>query len=178
MKRLIKFRLLNKKLFLKYAMPCLMEKLRRGEISEEEFTQLMKDFEKGEMPSIEKITELFSTAIPKILALGVDKKKFEGTEVQVDTELVRDYFWDEHIPVVMNKKLKKSECLVLPARVLKVNGDKAVVLTPLGEKEVKTAYLEKVKENDLLAVHYNYACEKINEKEFKRLAELLKKHSA
>ena len=179
MKRLIRFKLLNKKMFLKYAMPCLMEQLRQGKISLDEFLQLMKNFEKGLDLSEQQILELFNKAVSRIIALGIDKRKFRKGEVLIDSELIRDYFWFEHITVVLTKKnrLLKDYCLVLPGKIIQFNEKEkiALVKTPFGERKVKTVYLkERLDKNDFLVIHYNYACEKISEKEFKALEERLK----
>ena len=116
MKRLVKFRFLSKTLFLKYAMPCLVEQVRQGKLSLEEVERILREFEQGKEPSEEEITKLFPVAMPKILALGIDKRKIREAVVQIDQELVRDYFWLDHIEVVKRKKEKenKAECLILP----------------------------------------------------------------
>ena len=178
MKRLVRFRLLNKTLFLRYAMPCLMEQVRQGRLSAEEVLKLLKDFERGEEPDDEKITELFPVAMPKILALGIDKKKIKEERVQVDDELVRDYFWLEHIPVVLRKKEKpnKAECLILPGKVIEIDEEgKALVQTLFGERRVKAVLVKGLRPGDLVALHYDYACEKLTEEEFEFLKKALEK---
>lgn len=167
-KLLTKHKLKAKTLFLKYAMPCLVERIRRGEISQEEFEKLCDDFvNKKDIPG-EEMYSLFPVAMNFINDSAKKKKKFDGKTATIDKEVVRQYFWYDHDNVVEHRidPERVKYCLILPARVKRVNKNTALVKTPLDEREVSISFLNsKNVLNKNITVHYYHACEIISEEE-------------
>jgi hydrogenase maturation factor len=171
-KLLVKHKLIAKELFLKYAMPCLVERIRRGEISEEEFEKLCEDLVENKPIPDEKMHTLFPVAMNFIKDSAEKKKKFDGKTAKIDKEVVRQYFWYDHDEVVrtrMNPSRAKY-CYVLPGKVKQVKDNIALVQTPFDEREVNISFLGKkdiLKKN--VTVHYYHACEIISDEEAKEL---------
>lgn len=172
-KMLFKFRMLDKTLFLKYAMGCLEALVKEGRISQEDADAVMKEFLNVDKPLPEKLYKLWPIAIPKLISTAISQGKFKNFEALIDKDVIREYFWFSHRNVVMRRSPEDKEfCWVLPAKVKKVEGDNAIVSTRFSEAAVKLDYVkeEQVKENDLIAIHRGYACEKITQKEFDELS--------
>ena len=168
---------LDKRLFLRYAIPCLEVKVERGEMSEEEFKEIVKKFTEGRILSDEEIAKLFPVAIfyiKKMVEKGRD-------EVIIDKKVIDRYFLDEHVKVLEKYPQKNRErCYVLPGRVIEVIGDEAVVETPFGRKKISLKLIkDEMKNQDLigkcLAVHYSFACVVLDKKECKKLWERYEK---
>ena len=171
MKSRKRIKLVDKRLFLNYAMPCLAERVRKGEITAKEFHDFCEDLAKDkEMPD-EELYKLFPVAMNFIEESAKNGEK----EVRVDEDVIHQYFWYDHDRVVktrMNPDRHKY-CLVLPGKVLKTKGKEAVVETPLGERKVSLAFLKG--ENFLgkhVTIHYYHACEIISEEDFNKLWEM------
>ena len=168
---------LNKKLFLRYAIPCLEVKVERGEMNEEEFKEIVEEFAEGRILSNEEITKLFPVAIFHIKKMAEKEKD----EIIIDEEVIHRYFLDEHVKVLERYPQKNRErCYVLPGRVIKVIGDEAVVETPFDRKRISLKLIkDEIKNQDLigkcLAVHYSFACVVLNETECKKLWEKYEK---
>lgn len=171
-KLLVKHKLKAKNLFLKYAMPCLVERIRRVEISREEFEKLCEDVvNKKDIPD-EEVYNLFPVAMNFINDSAIKKKKFDGKTATIDKEVVRQYFWYDHDNVVEHRVDPEmvKYCLILPARVKRVDKNMALVQTPLDEREVNISFLgSKDILNKNVTVHYHHACEIISEDEAKGL---------
>ncbi len=174
-KSLVKHKLKAKNLFLKYAMPCLVERIRKGEITEEEFEKFCEDLvEEKDIPD-EELYRLFPVAMNFINDSVKKKDKFDGKVAIIDKDVVRQYFWYDH-DVVVEKRMnpeRKKYCLVLPGKVKEVDGKIAIVQTPLDKREVNLAFIgtENMK-NKKVTVHYYHACEQISDQEFKELWEI------
>ena len=174
-KSLIKHKMKAKTLFLRYAMPCLVERIRRGEFTQEEFEKFCEDLIRGRDIPDEEMYRLFPVAMNFINDSAKKKNKFDGKVAIIDKDVVRQYFWYDHDDVVekrMNPERKKY-CLVLPAKVKEVNGKIALVQTPLDEREINLAFIGSENMlNKKVTVHYYHACEEISDQEFKELWEM------
>jgi len=168
----IKFKLLNKKYFLKYAMPCLIAKVSRGELSKEEYQRLIKNFENGKKFSEDELWVLFNYAIRKLLVLGIEENKVDDKEVIIDKNIIKKYFWFEHPQAVLLKNADIKNCLVLPGKIIKkLNQKEYIAETLFGKRKIKS--WQSLKAGDFATIHYNYACEKINEEDYLELKKFL-----
>lgn len=157
----------DKGLFLKYAIPCGQVLVKRGDVNQKKLDTLRQGLLMGAevKEDLEKIFPI-ATRYLTLMAKRAGKR-------EIDAELIRRYFWREHQKCVewrmaIYPDVMPEKCLVLPARVLKA-GAKAVVQTPLGKREVKQDFCRGMKEGDFVAVHYDYAVEKINSGQAKAL---------
>lgn len=64
-------------------------------------------------------------------------------------------------------------CLAVPARIVQLEADNAVVDVMGNRFKAKTTLLEDVKVGDLVLVHAGFAISKVDEKEARRTWELL-----
>jgi len=170
-----KHKLKDKKLFLNYAMPCIVERVRRGEFTQEEFEKFCEDLaEEKEIPD-EELYNLFPVAMSFIDDSAKKLDKIKNKEITIDKDVVHQYFWYDHDSVVKKRMNpdRQDYCLVLPGKIKEIRGKEAVVETPKGEREVSLAFL---KDKDLLnkhiTIHYYHACEIISEEEFNKLWEI------
>jgi len=166
----LKYRMLAKDLFLKYALPCLHNKVERGEMSEDEFKDVVKRFKRGEITD-EEINEWFPVAVPNVATGAINAKKDRDGVAEVDEQVVRQYFWRDHDQVVRQRKHPGDVelCLVLPAKVEKLDSLKAEVRHPFGKRIVNTIFINEPREGDYITIHYYFGCEKISEEEAKEL---------
>jgi len=171
-KLLIKHKLKSKKYFLKYAMPCLAERIRKGEITQKKFEKLCDDLVKDKEIPDEDLYKLFPVAMNFIPDSAKKKNKFDGRVAIIDKDVVRQYFWYDHDDIVKKRMNPGREkyCFVLPAIIKEVNGKIGIVQTPLDKREVSLSFIgaENMK-NKKVTVHYYHACEKISDKEFEGL---------
>ena len=171
-KRLIKHKLKDKRLFLNYAMPCIVERVRRGEFTEEEFLKYCEDLAEGKEVSEEEMYNLFPVAMNFIPESAKKLDKIKGDVVTIDKDVVRQYFWYDHDSVVRGRMNPEREkyCLILPGKVKQVSGKEGLVETPKGERQVSLAFLkDKDLVNKHVTIHYYHACEIISEDEFNNL---------
>lgn len=161
---------IDKKLFLKYALPSLEERAKRKEITKKELKKLLKDFLSGKDISYKELERRFPILIAhlKKTAMRMGKRR---RKIVIDKKVIRKYFLEEHSPILMgNVMIKDMErCFVLPALVKKVNRKKASVETPFGKREVLLDFIEeKNLKGKYVSVHYSYACEILSEERAKR----------
>jgi len=171
-KKLLKYDIKNKRLFLNYAMPCLVERIRRGEFKLEEFEKLCEDLIEGREIPDEEMYNLFPVAMSFIEDSAKKLDKIKDNVLALDNDVIHQYFWYDHDSVVksrMNPE-RRDYCFVLPAKVKKIFGKEGIVETPKGERRVSLAFLNN---NDLLnkhiTIHYYHACEIISEEDFNKL---------
>ena len=174
-KKLKKHKFKDKKLFLNYAMPCIVERVRRGEFTQEEFEKFCEDLSKGKETPDENVYSLFPVAMNFIDDSAKKLNKIEDDEVIIDKDVIHQYFWYDHDSVVKKRMNpdRQDYCLVLPGKVKEMHGKEGLIETPKGEREVSLAFL---KQKDLLnkhvTIHYYHACEIISEEEFNKLWEM------
>lgn len=170
-----KHKLKDKKLFLNYAMPCIVERVRRGEFTQEEFEKFCEDIVQGKDVPEEEMYNLFPVAMNFIDNSAKKLDKVNDDEVIVDKDVIRQYFWYDHDSVVKTRMNpdKQDYCLVLPGKVKEVHDKEGIVKTPKGEREVSLAFLGDQKLlNKHVTIHYYHACEIISEQEFNKLWEI------
>ena len=167
----IAYELKDKEYFLRYAMPCLIAKVMAHKLSEKEYNSLIKQFREGKDFSQEQLWKLFEYAMRKLLVISIEKNKIQGGKAIIDKETIKEYFWFKHPQAVLFKNTFVELCLVLPAKVIQKRGKKYFVETPLGSREIYA--WEDLGIGDFVTVHYNYACEKIGEKDYSELKKFL-----
>jgi hydrogenase expression/formation protein HypC len=64
-------------------------------------------------------------------------------------------------------------CLAIPARIVELEGDRAVVDAMGNRYKAKTTLLENVKQGDLVLVHAGFAISFVNEEEAKKTWNLI-----
>ncbi len=64
-------------------------------------------------------------------------------------------------------------CLAIPARIVELDGDKAVVDAMGNKFNAKTTLLEKARLGDLVLVHAGFAIAPIDEEEAKKIWQLI-----
>jgi len=156
--------------FLKYAFPCTFVLLKRKEITKKEYKLLYKSTkeEKLYLP-VEKIENIFWRAV-----------EFAGSITSMQD--VRKFWRFNHNRILRLVKAnvpkeKLLECMVIPCEVLSVNKDTATVKSEFFDDYIKLKIdFVKVKPGDKVTKHYDYTCEKINEKLYSSMVENLKKN--
>jgi len=157
-------------LFLRYALPCASTLVRRGVISQDQVNRMITLVSKNQLPpegaeSIFKVANAMCT----IIARRMGKRL-------IDDEVIRQYFLMEHSKVVddrfsLMKDFDPTDCRTYAGKVVKVNKDTALVKTSLGEKKYRTIFARDVKENDDVAVHFNFIVERVPDQILKRIKE-------
>ncbi|NIO22549.1 MAG: hypothetical protein GTN38_00795 [Candidatus Aenigmarchaeota archaeon] len=158
----------NKELFLRYAIPCGEVLVNRGELREELLKKLndsVKNRQEIDFP-VEGIFKV-ATRMCSILAKRMGKK-------EIDDEVIRRYFLLEHEKAIIWRKqirpdLDVRECLVYPGRVLRIDPDKVLVRTKLGEKFFRNDFVGNLKNGDRVSVHYDYVSERIKQNHVNRM---------
>lgn len=154
--------------FWKYAYPCSLELLRRGEIDNETFKRL----EAG--PDEYLLKKVFWRAMKPLrkIAERMNLKPF-------DIDVQKRYWYEEH-NLLLKKKYRGFEhvvgeqlelCRIYPAKIVKV-GKIGLVEYQNGERKVDLRFVENPEIGDLVTIHYQFACEKID----KKTAELILKN--
>ena len=174
-KKLRKYKLKDKKLFLNYAMPCIAERVRRGEFTQKEFEEFCKDLAEGKDIPDEEMYNLFPVAMNFIHESAKKLDKIKDNEVTIDKDVVHQYFWYDHDSVVKSRMNpdRQDYCLILPGKVKEIHDKEGLIETPKGERKVSLAFLGN---QDLLnkhvTIHYYHACEIISEEDFNKLWEM------
>lgn len=160
----------DKELFLRYAIPCGEVLVRRGELKEELLNELKESVEHGEEIDA-PVGDIFKVATRMCTILA---KRMGKTEI--DDEVIRRYFMLEHEKAILWRKqvrpeIDVKECMVYPGRVLKIDFDKALVQTPLGEAMLKNDFTPGLHKGDLVSTHYDFVSEKIKKAHARKMME-------
>jgi hydrogenase maturation factor len=150
----------DKQLFLRYAIPCGEVIVRRGELRSDLLRELKESVEQGEEIDA-PVGEIFKVAARMCTILAKRMGKPE-----IDDEVIRRYFMLEHEKAIRWRKLVKpdidvKDCMVYPGKVLKIDFDKALVQTPLGEAMLKRDFSPDLRKGDWVSTHYDFIAEKI-----------------
>lgn len=154
-----------KRLFLLYAHPCGDVLVKRGTVSRRALDSLRSALMgHGKLPS----AQLFSAAFSRLQEYAGKRKR------KITPALVREYFLAQHNKVVLRVAKKKKDvipkrCFIVPGRLLKLGKGKAAASTPFGSRKIIIGLVPKLKTGDMVAIHYDYACETIPQAEFRRL---------
>lgn len=153
------------RLFFIYAHPCGDVLVKRGAIQRKDLDSLRSSLaKKGKVAD----SGLFSKASARIKAYANRKRR------KITPALVREYFLKRHNRVVLSVAKKKRDvipkrCFIVPGRLARLNGKKAVAETPFGPRKIIIGLVPNLKKGDMVAIHYDYACERIPKAEFARL---------
>lgn len=137
----------DRRLFFLYAHPCGDVLVKEGRLKAEQLVEVRRsllDGRDGGEPS------LFRAALRKL-----EETAREMGKDRIDSEVIREYFLRKH-----NEDVDR-ECRVLIGCVESVMGDTALIRIGDETRKVNIEFVGKVKEGDVLSVHYDYACEKL-----------------
>lgn len=158
----------DRDLFLRYAIPCGRVLVERGDMRSEVLGRLNEAVRNGQETG-EPIENVFKVAsrMCTILAKQMGKK-------EVDTEVIRRYFLLEHDRAIAWRKqvrpdINAEECSVKPGKILRIEGDRILVNTKLGEKLCRADFAQGLKRNDWVSVHYDYVDEKLSKNHVSRM---------
>ena len=158
----------DRALFLKYALPCAGTLVKRGVVSQAHVDHLVALVSEGHVP-VEKEEEMFkvANAMCKHIAERMGKPK-------IDSEVIREYFLLEHSKVVderyeLMRDFNPVDCRTYAGVVLKIEEGHATVRTNLGERVYRTTFARDLKENDKVAVHFDFVIEKISNQTAKKM---------
>ena len=158
----------NKELFLRYAIPCGEVLVRRGELGKELLGSLNAAVANGQEIGI-PVEDIFKVASRMCTIIAKRSGKAE-----IDDEVIRRYFLVEHEKAILWRKsihpdLSVADCRVYPGKVLRVDGDAALVMTPMGVKRLRTDFEGSLGKGDSVSTHYSYIPERISKAHMQRL---------
>lgn len=157
----------DKRLFLKYALPCATTLVKRGWIKQEDMDRMLDMLVNNKEINVDlKKIFVVASSICSLIAMKAEKK-------EIDSGVIRDYFWNEHDYMVDKryeemKDFDPEECRVYSGKVLKV-GEKAEVMTPKGTASYRKDLAPEIKEGDYVVMHYDFIVEKITKETAKLL---------
>jgi hydrogenase maturation factor len=157
----------DKELFLKYAFPCGQVLVNRGNISQEFHDEI-----KRAIVGNKEIKEDYIKPFKVALFFLTEIAKKQG-KTAIDKEIIRDYYFERHDDVVKWRAEVKPDvivdsCRVKPGKILSIEKN-TLVETPLGNLEIKLDFIPDANVGDFITIHYEYGCEIITEKLFKKL---------
>ncbi|MCX6814529.1 MAG: hypothetical protein NTY20_02695 [Candidatus Aenigmarchaeota archaeon] len=159
--------IVDKELFLRYAIPCGEVLVKRGSLDPKLLKKAERIVTDGKTANIDP-AKMFPTAAKMctLIAHRMGKK-------EIDAEVIRRYFLFEHEKAVrwrmkIYPDIIPEKCIVYPARVLR-SGELLLVNTPTGKKILDTRFAPEVKRGDWVSTHYSYAPEKISSETAKRM---------
>ncbi|MFH1308016.1 MAG: hypothetical protein ABIH72_04145 [archaeon] len=151
--------------FFMYAFPCAYLKVELGQLSEEDYNELERQFKQGIIPTREELEKLFSSAFRRIKILAREMNKYYW-----DLDLIKKYWLEEHNKFigdgegtykVMPESLKDL-CRVHVAEIIKKKENLLVVKYGDSERVVFSDILKEVKVGDKVRIHFSYAVEKLD----------------
>ena len=156
----------NKRLFLRYAIPCGEVLVRRGTLDPGTLEKLKNGILYNRDVKID-VASLFPVASRMCTIIA----RRMGKDV-IDDEIIRRYFLFEHEKAIkwrakIYPDISVRECMVYPARVLKT-GEEIVINTVDGERVIKTLDPE-VRRGDFVVTHYDYISERVPNETAKKL---------
>jgi hypothetical protein len=149
----------DRRLFLKYALPCIATLVKRGAVSKKYSDNILNAVVKNK--SIPRNSEgIFKTAMYSCNKLARKMKK-----KSIDDDVIRKYFLVEHSRVVDSRFREKRDfdpvmCKTYIGKVVKIGKGHAEVRTILGKFNYRADFTPKVKINDTVVVHNNFIVEK------------------
>jgi len=161
----------SRMLFLKYALPCASNLVKRGSVSNKLIEKSVRNLSLNRKLNghPEKFFKIAYAMCEKIA--GRTSKKF------IDKNVVRRYFLFEHDKVVDSryeefKDFNPLQCRVFSGKILKIRNKEALIKTIIGSKKYRTNFIQKLRIGDYVVVHRNFVVEKISESMFKKLWKL------
>jgi hypothetical protein len=158
----------DKELFLRYAIPCGEVLVNRGELKAGLLKKVTEAVENGQEVDA-PVEDIFRVASRMCTIIA---KRMGKTEI--DEEVIRRYFLIEHEKAIRWRKLVRpdisvKDCKVYPAKVLKIDGNGALVRTPVGGKRLKDGFEKDLKKGDWVSAHYDYIPEKLKPEYVRRM---------
>lgn len=161
----------DKRLFLRYAIPCTSTLVKRGTIKQELVSELL-DFSLKKKEIQADIRETFPVAYLacRKIAMGKGKKEIGPDEI-------REYFWKLHDDVIERRFEEKRDfdteaCRIWPGKVLRLlEGNRAEALTQRGERAFKNLFEPHIKKDDYVVTHYDFIVEKVSGEDAKAIWE-------
>lgn len=155
-------------LFLKYALPCASTLVKRKKVTQEYVEELMHLVSDGKVPK-ENAESMFKVANAMCDSIATRMGK-----TAIDAEVIRQYFLLEHNKVVDDRyelmgDFNPMDCKTYAGKVLEISDGSAIVETRLGRKKYKNLFAKGVKKGDVVAVHFSYIVEKIDNKIAKQM---------
>lgn len=157
----------DKLLFLKYAVPCGITLVNRGDITEAFLEDLSSKTASGDIADVDP-EETFKIAVRMcyLTAKKLNKEK-------IDSATIRQYFWHDHKDAIkwrseVFKDVRLDTCSAYAGRVTFV-GEFVTVKTDLGIMEFRKDFIPDVQRDDYVITHYDYIVEKISEEEAKAI---------
>ena len=159
-------KIVNERLFLKYAIPCSTVLIKRGSVSKNLMRSVKTDLVSGK-PIKTDIRKIFKVAY---IMCSIIAKKMGKNEI--DDEVIRKYFWLEHEKAIkwrmkIHKDIDVKSCLCYLARIVK-SGKSIMAKTSSCIVKVKNDFVPEIKNGDLAVIHYDYIVEKISDEDFKK----------
>ena len=161
-------------LFLKYAFPCSMVLMQRGEINQKTYDKLEKSAVGNKSIGRKLLEKTYFRAISRMKALAKEKNKDYFSE-----EIIREYFTKRHNELLdgmlanandkgmdIDKKAPpalKHLCKVFKSKIIKKG--KGYYVVEYGNKKIRpvlSSLLPNAKIGDTVTIHYGYAVEKVN----------------
>lgn len=163
-------RISDRLLFLRYALPCASTLVKRGAVNQQHIDDLILMVSNNRVPK-ENVEKMFKVA--NVMCGNIAKRMGKSS---VDTNVIRRYFLLEHSKVVddryqLMRDFNPIDCKTYAGKVISIANGGAIVDTSLGKKRYKTVFAKGVKENDKVAVHYDYIIEKISDYTAKKMRE-------
>ena len=151
--------------FFKYAFPCAYVILLKGELTQEEYKNLEKEFLNGSSPSKEILEKSFPNAFARIkrLAERMNKEMW-------DFEVIQEYWKKEHNRLINEgegmyenaPESFKDLCRINNAEIIEIKVDKLVVKYNEKKRTVFNILVPDAKIGDRVKIHYAYAIEKVD----------------
>ena len=150
----------DKLLFLKYAIPCGMTLVNRGDITMEHLDALREKAASGQIGDVDP-EETFKIAV-RMCYLTAKKMGKEA----IDSDVIRRYFWHDHEDAIewraqVFSDVRLDTCKIYAGRVERT-GDHATVRTSLGSMEFRKDFVPDVREGDTVVTHYDHVIERIS----------------
>ncbi|MFH1424621.1 MAG: hypothetical protein ABIG20_02960 [archaeon] len=147
----------DKKLFLKYAIPCSSTLVRRGDVKQARIDELrewvLTNQSAGQLsepsePTSQELHDIFKVASVMCCVAADDLGKAE-----IDAEVIREYFINRHDEAVEQRWLLKQDF------------DKEACKTRVVEfdESFNKEFCPDAKSGDKVVLHYNYIIEKLSE---------------
>lgn len=162
-------RISNRRLFLKYALPCARVIVKRGNVKQEYVDSLILMVSKNRVPK-ENAESMFKVA--NAMCEGIARRMGKSS---IDTKVIRQYFLLEHSKVVddrynLMKDFDPIGCKTYAGDVVRIGKDFAVVETELGRKKYLTKFARGISEGDSVIVHWNFVIERVPKGFFRMMA--------
>jgi hypothetical protein len=151
----------NKKLFLKYAIPCAETLVKRGQINQERLNELIEKIVKNkkifdEDVDMFKVAKAHSTILAK--ELGKD---------EIDEEVIEKYFLEKHDEVVDERfeqmnDFDPDKCRIKNGKVLSIGNGEALVETTKNKSSYRIDFVPDIKRGDFVIVHRDFIVRKIS----------------